>query len=135
MSVMDAMASETVSASKLKVKPEDFELLRVLGKGGYGKVSTCPVRALGILSISNAPSVLPRLMLSMLRLSPFCVSVRVCALILVSCKCCISTEFTLQCVAINIVSLFLNCTYVCVLLFRCFKYARQLGRMQAEYVQ
>lgn len=33
------LTENTVNPGQLKVGPQDFELLKVLGKGGYGKVS------------------------------------------------------------------------------------------------
>lgn len=32
------ITENTVNPGELKVGPQDFELLKVLGKGGYGKV-------------------------------------------------------------------------------------------------
>lgn len=34
------ITEQTVNPSQEKIKPKDFELLKMLGRGGYGKVSS-----------------------------------------------------------------------------------------------
>ena len=36
------LTESTVNPGKMKAGPQDFELLKVLGKGGYGKVFILP---------------------------------------------------------------------------------------------